>query len=138
MPGPGPTGLGGYPSGSDNYAPAFGCGLADVFAQMQAQNGNDPYFYRKMHFDSRSFQRTPSRAGQVQINDAVLRQFFGRYAPQGKIDAASFPMLIQELYAFENRPPPNYMACLYLMSKYDANQDGLIDYEEFKQMAAEL
>lgn len=142
----GPGGLG-FSARNNSYAPAYtnstACGrsggLTDAYAQMQAQHGNDPYFYRKLNFDSQNFQKASSQAGQGgQISDAVLRQFFNHYAPQGRIDANNFPRLIQEIFTFENRPIPNYMACLYLMSKYDRNQDGLIDYEEFKLMTAEL
>lgn len=111
--------------------------LTEKYQEQKKLHGNDPYFYRKIDLEDQ-YMKPNAKPPINHISEAVLIQFFERFAPQGSIDAAQFPKLIEEVYHFEKKPTPSYLQCLYLMSKYDTNKDGMIDFSEFKHMMSEL
>lgn len=111
--------------------------LSEKYNELKETHGNDPYFYRNLKFEDQ-FLKPNAKPPISKISDAILKDFFLRFAKSGSIDASHFPKLIEEIYQFEKRPTPNYLQCLYLMSKYDTNKDGKIDFGEFKAMMAEL
>lgn len=112
-----------------------GPSLYDQFRYDQQTRGNDPCFYKNLDLaDSPPMQ--PSKA--VEVSDAVLRDNFERYSVGGVINTANFMKLIEEIYTFNRRPRPDYRHCLYVMSQYDSNRDGCIDFEEFKIMMKEI
>ena len=111
--------------------------LTEKYQEQKKLHGNDPYFYRKIDLEDQ-YMKPNAKPPINHISEAVLIKFFQRFAPQGTIDAAQFPKLIEEIYHFEKKPTPSYLQCLYLMSKYDTNKDGMIDFSEFKHMMSEL
>ena len=111
--------------------------LSEKYNELKESHGNDPYFYRNLKFEDQLLK--PNAKPPInKISDTILKDFYSRFAKGGSIDASQFPKLIEEIYQFEKRPTPNYLQCLYLMSKYDTNKDGKIDFGEFKAMMAEL
>lgn len=111
--------------------------LTEKYNELKESHGNDPYFYRNLNFEDQ-YLKPNVKPPISKISDPILKEFFSRFAKGGSIDASHFPKLIEEIYQFEKKPIPNYLQCLYLMSKYDTNKDGQIDYGEFKAMMAEL
>ena len=109
--------------------------LYDQFENDRREKGNDPYFYQNMQLPPDS--RAPMQ-NRLEVSEAVLRGSFNRYASHGAIDTGNFMKLIEEIYSFERRPVPSYLHCLYIMSKYDVNRDGCIDFDEFKVLMREI
>ena len=111
--------------------------LSEKYNELKESHGNDPYFYRNLRLEDQ-YLKPNVKPPISKISESILKDFYSRFAKGGSICASHFPKLIEEIYQFERRPTPNYLQCLYLMSKYDTNKDGKIDFGEFKAMMAEL
>ena len=75
---------------------------------------------------------------RVEVSDAILKDQFDRYSQGGFIDTANFMRMMQEISEFEGKQRPNYMQCLYIMTKYDLNKDGKLDFQEFKELITQI
>jgi hypothetical protein len=111
--------------------------LSEKYNELKESHGNDPHFYRNLRLEDQ-YLKPNVKPPISKISESILKDFYSRFAKGGSICASHFPKLIEEIYQFERRPTPNYLQCLYLMSKYDTNKDGKIDFGEFKAMMAEL
>lgn len=65
------------------------------------------------------------------ISSTILRKMFDRFAKDGFIEFDKFIELVGEMHEFEKKKKPSYQECLALMSKFDVNEDGRIDFDEF-------
>ena len=44
------------------------------------------------------------------------------------------PAMLNQLFQFLNKPPPTSMDIMYAMYKFDADKNGQISLQEFRQM----
>lgn len=109
--------------------------LYDQFANDQQARRDDPCFYKNIDLPPSPPKQTPQN---FELSHAVLKNSFERYSVGGVINTGNFMKLIEEIYSFNRLPHPDYKHCLYVMSQYDANRDGCIDFDEFKIMMREI
>jgi len=74
--------------------------------------------------------------GFVMVAIQIFTEF--DHDKSGTIEMHEFPPLITALFNKLGMPPPNFMDMFYLMQKYDADRNGVIDRGEYLKMVNEF